>query len=166
MNPHSTTTESTAHKVTIEDIFGQATRKLESLLAQLDQATGSNGDNGDGIAELKQLLEALPFSTAEFGLATNRLRNASRYLRSQERGAARYELKCSPAASIATVIRAVVRRPRSASNNSHKRTETLQGTMRLRRPDGESRIGFLRILFVSVGRRCRTSIPSPNGSPG
>ena len=93
MNQHSTTTESTAHKVTIEDIFGQAKRKVESLLAQLDQATGSNGDNGDGIAELKQLLEALPFSTAEFGLATNRLRNASRYLRSQERGAARYELK-------------------------------------------------------------------------
>ncbi len=93
MNQRSTTTESTAHKVTIEDIFGQATRKVKSLLAQIEQATGSNGDNGDGIAELKQLLEALPFSTAEFGLATNRLRNASRYLQSQERGAARYELK-------------------------------------------------------------------------
>jgi len=93
MNQRSTTTESTAHKVTIEDIFGQATRKVKSLLAQIEQATGSNGDNGDGIAELKQLLEALPFSTAEFGLATNRLRNANRYLQSQERGAARYELK-------------------------------------------------------------------------
>ena len=79
--------------VAIEDIFGQAVRKVESLLAQLDQAAGSNGDKGNEIAERQRLLEALPLSTEEFGLATNRLRNASRYLRSQERGAARYELK-------------------------------------------------------------------------
>ena len=93
MNRHSTTTKTIAHKLTIEDIFRQATRTLESLLAQLDQNAESNGDNGDDIVELQRLLEALPLSTEEFGLATNRLRNTSRYLRSQERGAARYELK-------------------------------------------------------------------------
>ena len=39
------------------------------------------------------LLESLPLSTSEFGLATTRLNNARRYLESSERGAARYELR-------------------------------------------------------------------------
>jgi hypothetical protein len=39
------------------------------------------------------LLDSLPLATGEYGTASNRLRNAHRYLVSQERGAARYELK-------------------------------------------------------------------------
>ena len=93
MNQHSTAAKATTRKVTIHDIFQQSTRQVESLLAQLEQAAGSNRDYADEIAELQRILETLPLSTGEFGVATNRVRNASRYLRSQERGAARYELK-------------------------------------------------------------------------
>jgi len=95
MNQHSTTTNSarTPSDVTVSDILGQATRSVNSLLAKLDRSTGPNDDNVGETADLQRVMEALPLSTDEFGLATNRLRNASRYLRSHERGAARYELK-------------------------------------------------------------------------
>ena len=39
------------------------------------------------------LLESLPLTTSEFSVAMNRLNNARRYLESDERGAARYELR-------------------------------------------------------------------------
>ena len=45
------------------------------------------------IADLRALLESLPLATDEFALAARRLQNADRYLRSRERGAARYELR-------------------------------------------------------------------------
>ena len=95
MNQHSTTTNfaRTPGEITVGDILGQATRSVDSLLAKLDRSTGPNDDNVVETAELQRIIESLPLSTDEFGLAMNRLRNASRYLRSHERGAARYELK-------------------------------------------------------------------------
>jgi hypothetical protein len=42
---------------------------------------------------VRSLLDSLPLSTSDYGIAQNRLRNAERSLRSQERGAARFELQ-------------------------------------------------------------------------
>ena len=44
------------------------------------------------LVEVRNLLDSLPLATNEYATAANRLRNAHRYLTSQERGAARYEL--------------------------------------------------------------------------
>lgn len=41
---------------------------------------------------VREVLEALPLATAEFARLTNHLANAERYLRSDEHGAAAYEL--------------------------------------------------------------------------
>jgi hypothetical protein len=46
-----------------------------------------------GFQTLISLMESLPLSTAEFGLARNRLDNARRYADSDEPGAAIYELR-------------------------------------------------------------------------
>ena len=48
--------------------------------------------NGD-LTEVQALLEALPLSSVEFCRVSNNLRNAERYMRSQEWGAASYELR-------------------------------------------------------------------------
>ena len=45
------------------------------------------------LQQVRDLLESLPLATDEYSTATNRLRNAHRYLVSKERGAARYELQ-------------------------------------------------------------------------
>jgi hypothetical protein len=45
------------------------------------------------VLECRQLLECLPLSTGEFGLAVLRLQNAHRFLASDERGAAHFELR-------------------------------------------------------------------------
>jgi hypothetical protein len=45
------------------------------------------------LLDIGQPLDSLPLATDEYGLASNRLRNAQRYLLSKERGAARYELQ-------------------------------------------------------------------------
>lgn len=47
----------------------------------------------DALVKLEELLESLPLATAEYGSAKCRLRNAQRYLRANEIGAARYELR-------------------------------------------------------------------------
>ena len=47
----------------------------------------------DELDDVRCLLESLPLTTGEYGVARNRLRNAHRYLKSQERGAARFELR-------------------------------------------------------------------------
>lgn len=46
----------------------------------------------DELQQLYETLESLPLARGDFGTATNRLRNAHRYLVSAERGAAGYEL--------------------------------------------------------------------------
>ena len=51
------------------------------------------GSSGNAeMDELRGLLETLPLTTEEFGLATNRLANAHRYVKAREAGAARWEL--------------------------------------------------------------------------
>ena len=70
--------------------------EVRNLLAQclgqlMDHETEADLSNGQ-LTEAAMLLESLPLSTSEFGLATNRLNNARRYMESNERGAARYEL--------------------------------------------------------------------------
>lgn len=47
----------------------------------------------DGFERIEELLESLPLASDAFNTATNRLKNARRYLRSDERGAARYEIQ-------------------------------------------------------------------------
>ena len=44
------------------------------------------------LQQVREILDSLPLPTDEYATAFNRLRNAHRYLVSQERGAARYEL--------------------------------------------------------------------------
>ncbi len=52
------------------------------------------GDLGDRwLKEVRELLESLPLSTSEFDLACRRINNATRYLKSVEYGAARFELR-------------------------------------------------------------------------
>ena len=50
-------------------------------------------DIQDELDQARRLLESLPFSTEEYGLACNRLRNAGRFVKSGEYGAASWELK-------------------------------------------------------------------------
>ena len=45
------------------------------------------------LLELRQLLETLPLATADFAVASKRLRNVRRYLLDEEVGAACYEIK-------------------------------------------------------------------------
>jgi hypothetical protein len=57
-------------------------------------APASRGrDSAAGLELIRRLIEALPLTTEEFGLAVNRLASARRYLSSGEGGAARYELR-------------------------------------------------------------------------
>ena len=45
------------------------------------------------LQEVRELLESIPLSSGEYCVAQNRLQNAHRYLVSDERGAARFELR-------------------------------------------------------------------------
>ena len=47
----------------------------------------------DDLQEVRDLLDSLPLASDEYATASNRLRNAHRYLVSQERGASRHELQ-------------------------------------------------------------------------
>ncbi len=82
-----------AQNLTIEDIFLQAVERIETLHALLKRDTNATDTYEDAFAEVQLILGALPLNTDEFALAGNRLRNAGRYLKSGERGAACYELK-------------------------------------------------------------------------
>jgi hypothetical protein len=70
--------------------------RKDLLVRSLNQLVGQETDSHALTAKLTEesaLLESLPPSTAEFGVATNRLRSVFRYLESGECGAARYELR-------------------------------------------------------------------------
>ena len=68
-------------------------QRILSTLALLHKKV-SQGRHTDGELEaIEGLLETIPLSSEEFGVACNRLRNARRYLAASERGAARWELK-------------------------------------------------------------------------
>ena len=82
-----------AQNLTIEDICLQVVQRIETLHALLKRDTNPTGTYEDAFAEVQLILDALPLNTDEFALAGNRLRNAARYLKSAERGAACYELK-------------------------------------------------------------------------
>jgi len=82
-----------AQNLTIADICLQAVERIETLHARLKRNTNPTGSYEDAFAEVQLILGALPLNTDEFALAGNRLRNAVRYLKSGERGAACYELK-------------------------------------------------------------------------
>lgn len=45
------------------------------------------------LADVESLLHCLPLDSSEFALAQNRVRNARRYFRAREVGAARFELR-------------------------------------------------------------------------
>lgn len=65
------------------------------LLVTVEHLLASLRRDAEIVAELQDvcdLLESLPLASDEYQTAKNRLRNAHRYLVSQERGAARYEL--------------------------------------------------------------------------
>ncbi len=74
---------------TPDTIRQELLRTIEHLLRGLRR----DFDVLDDLQEVRDLLDSLPLATGEYGTASNRLRNAHRYLVSQERGAARYELK-------------------------------------------------------------------------
>ena len=73
---------------TTQDVYQLATGSLVRLIRRLE----SGDDPSDDFPVVRQLLESLPMATGEFGLATNRLKNARRYLQSREPGGARWEL--------------------------------------------------------------------------
>ena len=74
---------------TVESVLQEAVLKLAAILQMLQR----RNDPRDHLETVRSLLESLPLSTGEYGIAQNRLRNAERYLRSQEHGAARFELQ-------------------------------------------------------------------------
>lgn len=74
---------------TLDTIRQELIDTVEHLLASLRRDTEIVAE----LQEVCELLESLPLATDEYQTARNRLRNAHRYLVSQERGAARYELK-------------------------------------------------------------------------
>jgi hypothetical protein len=65
---------------------------VRSLNQLVGQETDSHALTGK-LTEASALLESLPLSTTEFGVATNRLQSVFRYLESGECGAASYELR-------------------------------------------------------------------------
>lgn len=71
--------------------------EVRNLLVQCLSSLINEGTEADlwewQLTEAAMLFESLPLGTSEFGLAMNRLNNARRYLESNERGAARYELQ-------------------------------------------------------------------------
>ncbi len=63
-----------------------------NALAGLTKKLGGDCAVDERVDHLHALMETLPLSSDDFGIACNRLGNARRYLRSNERGAARWEL--------------------------------------------------------------------------
>ena len=89
MNAQKTTPfERIAHPDRNPDVWQAGLAKLRNLVLNVTQKR----DLPSAFVEFQRLLEALPLSTEEFGLAGNRLRNSRRYLDSDEWGAAKYEL--------------------------------------------------------------------------
>jgi len=77
---------STATPDTIRRELFQSVQHLLRLIRRGHDVLGE-------LQEVRDLLESLPLASGEYSTATNRLRNTHRYLVSEERGAARYELQ-------------------------------------------------------------------------
>lgn len=74
---------------TPETIRAELRRTIEQLLTLLDQQV----DVLEDMQVLGRLLKSLPLACDERGVVSKRLRNAHRYLVSNELGAVRYELR-------------------------------------------------------------------------
>lgn len=74
---------------TPETIRYELLRAVEALLRSVRRRQNVLDD----VQRVRDLLDSLPLPTGEYGTATNRLRNAHRYLVSQEHGAATFELQ-------------------------------------------------------------------------
>jgi len=71
----------------------QIAQAVIQCLGRLQQKRQLDDAAHDDFAAAHSMLEAMPLSTDQFGLACTRLRNARHYLRYTEPGAARYELQ-------------------------------------------------------------------------
>ncbi len=87
---------------------------VEHLLRRLDRKMNVL----DELQEVRGLLDALPLASGEYGTASNRLRNTHRYLVSQERGAARYELRMLCGSLRCQAVTAVQPRGRSPRSSA------------------------------------------------
>jgi hypothetical protein len=70
------------------NVWDAAVAAVQALAEQVKR-----GNVNGQLIEVQGLLEALPLSSGDFCRAGNNLRNAQRYMRSQEWGAAAYELR-------------------------------------------------------------------------
>lgn len=75
-------------RVTIDSVYKPVLATLSRLVRKLTNEDAASAEVG----QLQTLLETLPLSSDEFGIACNRLSNAQRYLQSNEAGAAHWEL--------------------------------------------------------------------------
>ncbi len=71
----------------------QIAQAVTQCLGRLQQKRQLDDAAHDDLATVRSMLEAMPLSTDQFGLACRRLQNAQHYLRYTEPGAARYELQ-------------------------------------------------------------------------
>jgi hypothetical protein len=76
---------------TVEKLVNVWEAAIETLEALAEQVKHGNVDGQLG--EVQALLEALPLSSGDFSRVANNLKNAERYLHSNEYGAAAYELR-------------------------------------------------------------------------
>ena len=74
---------------TIDEQLNRAAARLQSLMQTLSGKDFASVE----IDKLRTTIESLPPASAEFRLASSYLRKAQRYLRSDEVGAALYELR-------------------------------------------------------------------------
>jgi len=81
-------TEQKQHATSLQDMFAPMLKLLTKLTQQLREGLSGNTE----LEDMRFLLETLPLTTEQFGLATNRIQNAYRYFKASERGAARWEL--------------------------------------------------------------------------
>lgn len=75
-------------QVTLSSVFQPVLGAMAGLAKKLGHGSAIGGE----VNHLESFLETLPLKSDDFGIACNRLRNARRYLESNERGAARWEM--------------------------------------------------------------------------
>ena len=90
------------------NVWDAAVAAVEALAEQVKR-----GNVNGPLREVQELLEALPLSSGDFCRVANNLKNAERYLESQERGAASYELR---------MLAGAVRSGLLANGNGSRRT--------------------------------------------
>jgi hypothetical protein len=78
----------TSHDVSFATVF----QPVLSAIGRLAPMIRSGQDASGELDHVQVLLESLPLSSGDFGVACHRLLNVQRYLQAGERGAARWEL--------------------------------------------------------------------------